>query len=381
MRLLYIHFSLAITGGIERVLVDKMNYFANKDGYRVYFLTYDQGNHPLSYKLDDRISYKDLNICFHRIYKYIKPIRFFVKYQLTRLFEKRLRDEIKDISPDIIIGTEWTAANSILRNKRTIPYVLESHFGFLTILNMRKSNIFKKMILYNQYKEFAQADTIVALTKGDANLWHERHAKRVQIIPNVVHLNNGSISEQKEKKVIFVGRLSEEKDIPSLLKIWRIVYSSHKDWKLDIYGDGELKDDVIRYLNNNDENITLHEPSRDIFDIYRNSSVLLVTSKSESFGLVLLEAMSCAVPVIAFDCPFGPKDIICDGENGFLIRNRNVESFANKLCLLMNNKDLRIGMGIKAIQTANSYSAEIIMPKWEKLFDDLTSNICNDDNN
>ena len=120
-----------------------------------------------------------------------------------------------------------------------------------------------------------------------------------------------------------------------------------------------------------DKNIVVFDPTPDIFDKYRENSILLLTSIYEPFGLVLPEAMSCGLPVVAFDCPYGPADIITDGVDGFLIRDRNVEEFANKVCLLMDNMDLRVKMGRAGIESSKRYDESRIMPLWKQLFDRL----------
>ena len=96
-----------------------------------------------------------------------------------------------------------------------------------------------------------------------------------------------------------------------------------------------------------------------------------MTSAYEPFGLVLPEAMSCGIPVVAFDCPYGPSDIITDGKDGFLIRNNDIHDFAEKVCLLMDKPDLRKKMGKAGIVSSRRYEAKLIMPQWVQLFQSL----------
>jgi glycosyltransferase involved in cell wall biosynthesis len=99
--------------------------------------------------------------------------------------------------------------------------------------------------------------------------------------------------------------------------------------------------------------------------------MLLLTSIYEPFGLIMPEAMSCGLPVVAFDCHYGPKEIVTDGEDGFLVENRDIEFFAQRVCQLIENGELRQQMGKNAIQKAQRYSSDIIMPMWKELFDSL----------
>ena len=96
--------------------------------------------------------------------------------------------------------------------------------------------------------------------------------------------------------------------------------------------------------------------------------MLLLTSLYEPFGLVMPEAMSYGLPVVAFDCPYGPSDIITDGVDGFLIKDRSIEGFADRVCQLIEDEDLRRRMGAAGVQSSQRYSAENIMPMWKELF-------------
>jgi glycosyltransferase involved in cell wall biosynthesis len=120
-------------------------------------------------------------------------------------------------------------------------------------------------------------------------------------------------------------------------------------------------------------NVHLHEPTNHIFEAYRNSSILVVTSLYEPFGLVIPEAMSCGLPVISYDSPFGPASIISDGIDGFLVQNNNQEMFINRMFRLMHDEPLRLLMGMNAIESSKRFSSDIIMSKWETLFSELCS--------
>ena len=119
-------------------------------------------------------------------------------------------------------------------------------------------------------------------------------------------------------------------------------------------------------------NIYIHEPTHDIFDKYLEHSMLLLTSCYEPFGLVLPEAMSCGLPVISFDCPYGPADIISDGVDGFLIKNRNINDYVEKICFLIENENIRIKMGQEGILSSQRFKASNIMPQWIQLFNQLS---------
>ena len=343
-------------GGVERVLVDKINILVDHD-YEVYMITSDQGQHPIPYKLDERVHLVDLQIRFHSQYRYRGWKRFQEARRLRRLYHQRLKDKLQEIIPDIIVCTTSQDVHKLLRIKGLTPLVVESHVNFLH----SDTWYHKIQALYNNYW-IGKADAVVTLTQGDANNW--KHVSRhVHVIPNIVHLNEtGRYSECTNKRAIFAGRLVEQKGLPDLIKVWRIVNKRFPDWQLDVYGNGDM--DSLPEIK-----LFVHPPTEDIMEEYLSSSMLLMTSLYEPFGLVLPEAMSCGLPVVAFDCPYGPADIITDCKDGYVIHNRDIESFANKVSQLIEKQQLRLQMGRFGIQSVHRYSTERIMPMWKELFD------------
>ncbi|WP_074761438.1 glycosyltransferase [Xylanibacter ruminicola] len=359
---------MAIWGGIERVLIDKMNYLSTQLGYDVYMLTTCQGRHVIPYALDTRVHLDDLGIQFHKQYQYKGLKRLVDSYLRTKLFEKRFKEKLHEILPDIIICTTSDPVYSIAKVKGKIPLIVESH-------SICKRTLFAKGC-YQRFRTFLlrnglqKSTCIVALTEGDAIEWRKIHP-HVEVIPNVVHLNNGSLSSLTEKRVIFVGRFDYQKQPMEAIRIWKKVFSKHPDWHLEIYGEGEQEVDLIEKAKELNMNIHIHKPVGDIFDCYRHSSLLISTSLFEPLGLVIPEAMSCGLPVIAYDCSYGPASIILDGTNGFLVNMNDREAMISKINLLISNVSLRQYMGKKALLSSSQYSADIIMPLWKRLFASL----------
>ena len=363
---------MAYWGGIERILVDKMNYLVSEYGYDVYMLTTGQGNHPIPYLLDPLVHLEDLNIRMHQQYQYHGLKRLLVYWKLTRLFKQRLVDRIKAIRPDVIVCTtsSYLEIDIITKIKGNIPLVIESHSICQRILGPKGLRI--KYADYIYRRGFSKAQVLVALTEGDASKWHQIHPN-VKVIPNVVLLNDGRLSSLDNKRVIWVGRLDYQKRPLEMVEIWKKVYLQFPDWCLDIYGEGEQLQELEYTVQQLDINIIIHSPTNKIFDCYREDSILVSTSLFEPFGLVIPEAMSCGLPVVAFDCPYGPANIITDGVDGFLIKDRNIEAFADKVCQLIEDEDLRRRMGQNGIISSQRYRADVIMPKWISLFEELTS--------
>jgi Glycosyltransferase len=370
MKVLYVFRSLAMWGGIERILVEKMNYLSKVYGYDVYMLTSDQGNHPIPYHLEDSVHLEDLNIRFHQQYQYSFLRRIWVAKRLKRLYEKCLKERIRQIRPDIIICTTADHIDLLGKLKGSTPLVAESHSICLRTIEDGHCWLRRKWYRFYYLKAFSKVDVVVALTEGDAAEWRKVHP-HVVVIPNLVHLNDGAVSTLENKRVIFVGRFDYQKQPIEMIRIWEKIHPKHPDWHLDIYGEGEQELELEEIVRSSGVNIVIHHPTEHIFDCYRESSILVSTSLFEPFGLVIPEAMSCSLPVIAFDCPYGPYNIITDGVDGFLIKNRNVSEFAEKVCLLIEDVELRKRMGKAGIISSQRYSANIIMPLWQSLFEQL----------
>ena len=373
MRIVYLNDALAIWGGLERILVEKVNELAERYDYEMFLLTANQGDHPIPFPLSPQVSHIDLKIQFQKQYQYHGVRRLLKKIELNRLFVERFRDQINEINPDVIVCVRSDFARVVSKVKGNIPFVFESHTSRFGQRFVQADWFSQAKAELNNYS-VRSAQQVVTLTEGDAKDWKGINP-HVQVIPNIVHLNSsGHYCNYDAKSVIFVGRFSSQKDITSLLNIWKLVHSRHPEWQLQIYGGfGDEQEKLLPIINEMNVNIIVHEPTQHIFDKYLESSILLLTSRYEPFGLVIPEAMSCGLPVVAFDCPYGPADIIKDGIDGFLIKNRDITEFADKVCSLMDNPGLRRTMGLAGIQSSQRYDASLIMPKWKGLFEQLTS--------
>lgn len=370
MRLLYIADALALHGGIERVLTQKVNWFA-EHGYEVYVITVNQGDKPLCYSLHPNVRYLDLNISFYSQYALKGIRRLLRRFELNRDFQRKLSDKISLFSPDVLICTRLEYVRSLINVKGSIPLVFESHSSCLCE-SFENDGILRRFYMWYMKLSLKKADTVVSLTEGDAKEWR-KYSSHVCVIPNVVSLNpNEVLSDCSAKSVIFVGRLSKQKGLDYLLKIWSTVHLMYPDWQLNIYGDyGAEKEERLEQIRCMNANIYAHEPTLDIFEKYKENSVLLLTSIYEPFGLVLPEAMSCGLPVVSFDCPYGPSDIINDCVDGFLVKSGDISGYINRICSLIQNQQLRVKMGREGVVSSKRFDAIHIMPLWEKLFSNV----------
>ena len=372
MRIVYVTDAFAVWGGMERVLSDKMNALAGQYGWEVTLITTNQGEHQLTYGLKPNVMHIDLGVRSQQEYLYRGLRKFLKRRELRQILKNRIKRAIEDIRPDVIVCVKLDFVSVLANLKGDIPLIVESH-TLCHSENMDEVGMLRRMYIWSLKRSIRKADAVVALTEGDANDW-KAYNDNVHVIPNVVNLNDsGSYASFEQKSVIYVGRFSKQKDIDSLLRIWAIIHQQYPDWQLDIYGEGELKDNYLSIIQKMNANINVFQPTANIMEVYREHSILLLTSKYEPFGLVLPEAMSCGLPVVAFDCSYGPADIITDGVDGYLIEDRDVELFAQRVGQLISDYDLRVQMGKAAVISSQRYQASCIMPQWIQLFEQLTS--------
>lgn len=193
-------------------------------------------------------------------------------------------------------------------------------------------------------------------------------------IPNCIDKVPDRPSKLMEKRLISVGRLSPEKGYLDLLKMFNLLNGVYSDWHLDIVGDGVEREKLEEYISshNLDDNVKLHGfQGRDYIDnLLDKSSIYLMTSYTESFGIVLIEAMSHGLPCIAFDSAEGAREIIDSGYNGYLIKNRNIDMMIKKIEDLIENKNERIKIGKNASKSALKYTSDVVKNEWLTLIEE-----------
>ena len=190
----------------------------------------------------------------------------------------------------------------------------------------------------------------------------------------IPHLNTYSQTHNNElnsKRIINVGRLTSDKQQMLLLDIWKKVYDNidDKEWKLQIIGSGEEEEHLNEKIIRDDiKNVEMIPHTFRIADYYRNAELFVFTSKMEGFGMVLLEAMSFGVPCVSFDCPSGPRDIIRNSENGYLINCYDKEEYCNCVINYINkSKDEKNLLSDCASKFIEKWDNNLIIDKWKKL--------------
>ena len=366
MNILYITNGTSGSGGLERVLAVKASYLVDKLGYNVHILTLNDGNTAHFYEFSSKITFHDIRVSGN-------AINYIINYI------KGIKNTIKTIHPDVISVCDDGLKGLLfpLIFGKSIPVIYERHAT--TLLNFNDSErppFYSKLKTVLQHKLMrygaSKFDKFIVLTNGNVQEWIGVHCT---VIPNINPYNTKPVATNKNKIVLAVGSHSYNKGYDRLIAVWEIIKKHFPEWKLHIYGkqDATLNLQNIIDSKNLTEHVFLYNPVKNIEQQYNKAAILAMPSRSEGFGMVLIEAMSFGVPCISFDCPFGPGDIIKNNEDGFLIENDNIEAFASKLLELIEDEQKRMDMGRKPTEHVQRYSSEHILPLWDELFKSLVS--------
>jgi glycosyltransferase involved in cell wall biosynthesis len=369
------------SAGMERIISIKANYLAEKIGCDVSIVTTEQMGRPVFYPLSDKIHLYHLDIGIYMNFgkeKYIQKVCS--RLLKVRKYRKALEQLLYELSPDITISTLGIDIDFLDKlNDGSIKLGelhFDSNFRLLMARKMYKSAIpiavekIRTALLKAKCRKLAK---LIVLTHEEKNTW--KNANNIEVIPNPLSYFPDKTATCTAKKAIAVGRLVYEKGFDLLIESWRMVYEKHPDWILTIIGSGDQKEFLLEMIANHGLSsvIEIQTPVKDIYTHLMEQSIMLFPSRClEAFGIVLTEAMACGLPLVAFDAPCGPKDIITDGKNGFLVPTGNTGLFAEKICRLIESDELRQTMGKTARQMSFDYAEDQVMNLWVRLFDDIT---------
>lgn len=377
MKIVYLISGTFNSGGMERVLANKANYLVEK-GYEVSIITTEQKERKPFFFFSPKIKCYDLDINYgdNLAIPFFKKIFSFPRKQ--RLFKQRLSRLLIEMKADIVVsmfGNEVFFINNIPDGSKKI---LEIHFSkFFRLQEGRKGiwRIVDKVRSWQDEKLVRNFDVFVVLTEEDKTYWGS--LKNIRVIPNASSFCSGKKANLENKKIIAVGRYGYQKGFDMLIDAWEKVYAKCPDWKLEIIGSGPWEKRLRKQVEQLDltECISLKKATKDIEEEYLDASALVLSSRYEGLPMVVLEAIDCGLPIVAFTCKCGPRDIITNGKEGFLVPENDILALAERLILLIQNLQLRKEMGECSRKRAEDFSQEVIMKKWTALFEELKKSV------
>lgn len=379
MKILYCIPSLSNPGGMERVITEKVNYLSQLSGYEITIVTTDQNGNSIYFPLDEKIKLVHFNIDFDGHYSENLLKKYFLHQRKLKIYKQKLTQLLNELEADICISYCGKEIEFLTGLPVKCKKIAEIHFS----MNFRKQFVLSRHngYLWNllgeirtqQLKRATKGlDKLIVLTQEDRAQWEQSH-KNIMQIPNPNPLDNKKSATLLNKRVISVGKLDAQKGFDMLVEAWALVANKHPDWVLDIFGVGEWEAMLHKKIEalKLEGKIHLRGKTSDVVSHYLDSSIYVMSSRYEGLPMVLIEAMSCGLPIVSFDCEFGPREIITDGENGFLVEPNHCPLLASKICLLIENEKMRIAMGQNGLESVKSYSKEPIMQQWIDLFGQL----------
>ena len=385
MKLAFLCNNIKSVNGVERVLTQRLSLLAESGNYEVYLITYNQYGAPFSFPISDKVHHIDLatryiaRCSFHGLFQYLD--RFFSKIK----YNNAIRDCFNTIAPDVITCIDIHVADllTVLNLRIDAVKVVECHCGLSAYFRdlekyPSRSKHYKRQYeqKYKIVRTIRKFDRIVVMTDEEKNDWNL--GDKVICIPNMLINYPATIPNRDNNfhRVISVGRYAYQKGYDLLLVAWLIVQQKHPDWSLHIYGshDGDLGDydQLVEIKEKNQlNNVFLHPAINDVYSEYLESDFYVMSSRFESFGLVLAEAMSCGLPIISFDCKYGPRSLIKDKQSGILIPQENIKQMAEAICSMIENVKARQIISVNARLYSKKYHPDNIMPLWHEFYKSL----------
>ena len=423
MHIIYLIAGTFNAGGMERVMTGKANWLV-QNGYEVSVITTDQRERKPYFPLDDRIRTYDLGINYDennvdttKVQKFksskVQEFRGFLRKALNYPFKqwkhkRRLSALLMRLHADVVICMFNNDVPFVYKIKDGSRKILEIHFSKNKKLQYNRRGLWAladRWRTWQEEKYVRRYDRFVVLTQEDKELWG--NLPNIQVIPNALTFQPTQRATLTHKRVLAVGRLDWQKGFDRLIDIWAKVQDllvangsrlrvnesraelvptmpresrlgrrpRVQEWHLDIVGNGPLHDELQKQIDSQGlhESVRLLPPTSDIQPLYLSSSIFVLSSRYEGLPMVLLEAQAYGLPIVSFACQCGPRDIIHDGEDGFLIEERNEELFALHLYELMQDITLRQRMGASAVTASNAFTEKKVMASWDKIFKGFSS--------
>ena len=375
MKIIYCIAGTRHSGGMERVLANKANWLVNH-GHEVSIITTDQEGEKPFFKLDERIRCHDLAIGYEENNGkgFLNKI---IHYPIKQWKHKRrLKALLQREKADIVVSMFCNDAGFLPSIQDGSRKVLEIHFSRYKLLQYGRKGLWALADKWrsNNYEKLASKfDKFVVLTHEDAGYW--KGLDNMVVIPNARTFVCNEPARLENKEVLAVGRYNYQKGYDRLLDAWAMVHEAEPEWKLRILGDGELRSDLEKQANRLHiaDSVIFGKAEHKVEEIYQQASIYAMTSRYEGLPMVLLEAQAAGLPIVSYDCKCGPKDLIRDGENGYLIQEGDAKCFASKILELIENQNLRRSMGRQAFTDSCEYDTEKVMKGWEELFRALQS--------
>ena len=380
MNLLYCIPHLYNSGGMERVLTQKVNWLAAHTDYTITIVTTEPtptGTPKCYFPLSEKVQVVELNIDFNA--DYTKPLlpKYCAHMRRMRAYKRALTEYIVQHGIELCISLGGKEI-AFLRHLpcRTIA---EMHFAMdqrRQLIEANHKSLFWSLVGEVRTRQLVQAvkplERLVVLTEADKAAWEKAGCTNVTVIPNPCSLDGQkvSIKSAKSKTILAVGRLHEQKGFDLLLQAWKPIEKTYSDWSLRIVGEGPKRAELEAQIESQGlKRVVLAGATNNVLDEYEAASIFVLSSRYEGLPLALIEAMWCGLPCIAFDCPQGPAELLAE-DRGWLVPNGDIAELTAQIAYALSHPEEALKCAQKAQSFAQTtYSEAAIMPQWVQLIE------------
>lgn len=361
MKIAFVINDITGLGGAERVVTLAANYFSVVEEFEVEIVSvFPKKNETIGFNLKNSVHVSYLfpeQILGKTIKKTKQALR-----ELRNFYKKRNFDFIICCSTSLSVLSKISIVNSSSSHSKIISWEHTQHSHLSKNINRVQRVCYPFL------------DGIVTLTSYDKSIF-SKFCKNVAYIPNISTFKEVEYNNLQSKKVIAVGRLNHAKGFDLLIKSFKIVHEKHPEWQLDVFGEGELLDVLDTQIRNLglEQVIKMKGYESDILKQYTNCSIFALSSRTEGFPCVLVEAMSSGLATVSYELP-GFREVIEHNKNGLLVSSGDIVNFANAIICLIEQESLRVKIGINAKEAVKQFQSENIIPKWVKLFKEISKN-------
>ncbi|WP_180182875.1 glycosyltransferase family 4 protein [Acinetobacter sp. YH01020] len=341
-KILFIINSLKSLSGSERVACILANELAETPNYKITLINRDVDFNNTAYELHSSIHVEKISGSLFQFYQGLKSF-------------------ILNKAPDIVIVHNMGKLSLLCAFIPQIKKLVSlEHVSFISrpkVVQLLSKLLYKKI------------DQVVTLTSIDKSFFSDFH-DNVLIIPNFSPFPISNTINRSQKQIVAIGRLTDQKNYIHLLKAWKKIFNQLPEWQLSIFGDGEHETLLNEYIQSNAiGNVYLKGATSDIRSVYEASSFFVMSSKYEGLPMVLIEAQSFGLPIVSYDCPNGPSDIIKDKVNGYLVEDQNIDQLADRILLLASSPLDLVKFSQNSLKNAENYQPEKILHLWsEQIF-------------
>ncbi|ELX04802.1 glycosyltransferase family 4 protein [Acinetobacter baumannii] len=337
MNLLFIINSLKDKSGSERVAVELANKMSAIEDYDITLLNRESNKNSTAYPVADNVNVIALDGNLFQFYQ-------------------KLKKHIAASNYDVVVVHNMGKLSLLCAFVPNIKkLVILEHVSFVS--RPQKIQILSKLL-------YRKIDQVVTLTQNDKEQFDKFHSN-VIVIPNFSPFSIASQPQNNSKQIVTIGRLTDQKNYIHLLQAWNKICQTIPDWQLNIYGEGEHQEILQDYIKQQSlKNVSLKGSTSNVKEVYEQSSFFVMSSKYEGLPMVLIEAQSFGLPVVSYNCPYGPSDVIRDSKNGFLVEDQNVDELAAAILKLALSPHLLEQFSQSSLLNAKKYQPEQILRMW-----------------